>query len=164
MSQSSSIGERVGGETGPKSFGSVMTVIDLETLRSFCFIPDEFRLVLATSGERVHVPPVGCIGVYEEAVKAGLRFFLHPFVKRVMERFFLSLAQVAPNSWHYIVRFVCLCRMLSRPPTLGLFWTCFSLKRHPHGGGWWYFSPRSQRRIVLGVPSFIMDGRSSFSL
>ena len=69
-----------------------MTVVDLETLRSFCFIPDEFRLILASSEDRIHVPSMGCIGVYEEGVKVGLCFFLHLFVKRVMERFSLSLA------------------------------------------------------------------------
>ena len=98
MSQSLSMGERVGEEVGPKSFRSVMTVTDLETLRSFCFILGEFRLILASSDDRIHVPPVDCVRVYEEAMKAGLCFLLHPFVKRVMERFSLSLVQVVPNS------------------------------------------------------------------
>ena len=98
MSQSSSARERVGGEIGPKSFRSVMTAADLETVRGFCFIPSEFRLVLPTPEGRVHVPPMGCVGVYEEVVKAGLRFSLHLFMKRVIDRFFLSLAQVALNS------------------------------------------------------------------
>ena len=55
-------------------------------------------MTLASSDDRIHVPSAGSVGVYEEAVKAGLRFSLHPFVKRVMERFSFSLAQVAPNS------------------------------------------------------------------
>ena len=92
MSQSSSVGKRVERETSPESFRSIMTAADLETLQDFYFILGEFWLVLTTSGKRVHVSPVGYIRVYEEAVKAGLHFFLHPFVKRVMERFFLSLA------------------------------------------------------------------------
>ena len=98
MSQSLSMEERVGVEVGPESFRSVMTVADLKTLRSFCFILGEFQLILTSSKDRIHVPPAGCVWVYEEAVKAGLRFPLHPFMKRVMERFSLSLAQVAPNS------------------------------------------------------------------
>ena len=91
MSQSSSIGERVGRETGPESFRSVMIVADLETLQSSYFILGEFRLVLTTS-EESSCAPVGYVGVYEEVVKASLRFLLHQFVKRVMERFSLSLA------------------------------------------------------------------------
>ena len=115
------MGQRVGEEVDPKSFRSVMTAVDLEKLRSFRFIPSEFGLVLASSDDRIHVPPAGCIGVYKEAMKASLRFFLHPFVKRVMKRFSLGLAQVVPNSWRYIVGFVCLCGMVSIWPTMGLF-------------------------------------------
>ena len=129
------MGDRVGEEAGPESFRSTMTIADLEKLRSLCFISDEFGLTLASSDDRIHVPPTGSVGVYEEAMKAGLRFLLHPFVKRIMERFSLSLAQEAPNSWRYIMGFVCLCRTISIWPTMGLFRSCFVLKRHPSDGG-----------------------------
>ena len=115
------MGERVGEEVDLESFRSVMTIADLEKLQSICFIPGEFGLTLASSDDRIHVSPTGCVEVYEKAMKVGLHFFLHPFVKRVMERFSLSLAQVASNSWHYIVEFVCLCRMIDIRPTMGLF-------------------------------------------
>ena len=92
------MGERVGEEVSPESFRSVMTIIDLEKLQILCFISDEFGLTLASSDDRIHVSLVGSVGVYEEAVKASLHFPLHLFVKRVMERFSLSLAQVASNS------------------------------------------------------------------
>ena len=98
MFQSSSAGERASMGVGPKSFRSVMTVANLGVLRGFCFMPAEFHIVLAASEERVHAPPVGCVEVYEEAVMVDLHFFLHPFMKRVIDRFSLSLAQVAPNS------------------------------------------------------------------
>ena len=121
MSQSLPMGERVGEEVSPECFESVMTTADLERLRSLCFILGEFGLTLASRDDRIHVLSAGSIRVYEEAMKAGLHFPLHPFVKRVMRRFSLSLAQVALNSWCYIVGFVCLCRMISVQPTMGLF-------------------------------------------
>ena len=86
------MGKRVGEQVGPESFESMMTIADLERLRSLCFIPGEFGLTLVSTDDRIHVPPMGSIGVYEEAMKAGLRFLLHPFVKRVLEIFSLSLA------------------------------------------------------------------------
>ena len=132
-----------------------MTIMDLERLRSLCFILSEFGLSLASTDDRIYVPPAGSIRVYEEAMKAGLHFFLHPFVKSIMERFSLSLAQVASNSWHYIVGFVCLCRMINIWPTMGLFRSCFILKRHPSDRGWWYFLSKSQRKIMFGVSSSI---------
>ena len=149
------MGERVGEEVDPECFESVMTTADLERLQSLCFVPREFGLTLASRDDWIHVPPTDSVGVYEEAMKVGLHFPLHPFVKRVMERFSFSLAQVAPNSWRYIMGFVCLCRMLGVRPTMGLFRSCFVLKRHPSSGGWWYFLSWSQQKIILGVPSSI---------
>ena len=121
MSQSSPMEERVDEEVGLECFESVMTIADLERLRSLCFIPGEFGLTLASIEDRIHVPSAGSIGVYEEAMKADLRFPLHLFIKRVMDRFSLSLAQVASNSWRYIVGFVCLYRMIGIRPTMDLF-------------------------------------------
>ena len=122
MSQGSSTGENVlGAVIGPESLQSVLTVADLDALRGSCFVPREFQLVLAGPQGRVHAPPVGSIGVYKEALKVGLRFPLHPFVGRVMERFELSLAQVMPNLWDYIIGFLSLYSLLGRRPTLGLF-------------------------------------------
>ena len=146
----------MGEEVGPESLEATMTLVDLDGLRSLYYIPGEFGLTLASSSDRVCFPPAGSIRVYEEALKASLHFLLHPFIKRVLERFSLGLAQIAPNSWRYIVRFICLCNLIGVRPTMGLFRSCYVLKRHPHGGGWWYFSPRSQRKVVLGVPSSIL--------
>ena len=92
MSQSSSIEERASIGIGLELFRSVMTIVDLEVLQGFYFIPVEFHMILATSEERDHAPPMGCVGVYEEAVMVGLHFLLHPFEKRVIDRFSLSLA------------------------------------------------------------------------
>ena len=69
-----------------------MTVADLDSLWGSCFILDEFRMVLAGPRERVHDLPTGSVGVYEEALKAGLYFSLHPFVKILIGRFALTLA------------------------------------------------------------------------
>ena len=129
-------------EVDPKSFRLALTIADLDTLRGFCFIPGEFHTVLARPQERVHNPPVGGLGIYEEALKAGLRFPLPPFVVKLVDRFALSLAQIAPNSWRYIVGFLSLCSLHGRRPTISLFRAFFSLKRHPLSGGLWYFSLR----------------------
>ena len=131
----------MGEEVGPESLESIMTLADLEGLRSLYYIPGEFGLILASSSDRVCFPPTSSIGVYEEALKTGLRFLLHLFIKRVLERFSLGLAQIVPNSWCHIVGFICLCNLIDVRPTMGLFWSCYVLKRHPSGRGWCYFSP-----------------------
>ena len=122
MFQGSSAGENVSStEIGPESFRSVMTVADLDTLGGSCFIPGEFHMVLARPQERVHNLPIGGLGIYEEALKAGLCFFLHPFVVKLIDRFALSLAQIASNSWCYIIGFLSLCNLHGQRPTLSLF-------------------------------------------
>ena len=56
--QCSSIAENVpDAEIGPESFGSIMTTIDVRAIRSSCFIPSEFLVVLSRLRERVHNPP-----------------------------------------------------------------------------------------------------------
>ena len=97
-------------------------------------------MILVSSSDRVCFSPVGSVEVYEEALKAGLRFPLHPFIKRVLERFLLGLAQIAPNSWCHIMGLLCLCGLVGVQRTIGLFRSCYVLKRHPSGRGWWYFS------------------------
>ena len=111
----------MGEEVGLESFESAMTLANLEGLRSLCFIPREFGLTLASTNDRIYFSPMGSVGVYEEAMKASLRFLLHPFIKKVLGRFCLCLAQIAPNSWRYIVGFVCLCGLIGIQPTIGLF-------------------------------------------
>ena len=78
-------------------------------------------MVLMGPQGRVHALPTDSIGVYEVALKASLRFSLHPFMERLLERFELSLAQVTPNSWRYIIGFLSLCSLLGRCPILSLF-------------------------------------------
>ena len=68
-------------------------------------------MVLTGPEERVHNPPTGGVRVYEEALKAGLHFSLHPFIGKVLSKFSLSMGQVAPNSWRYIIGFLSLCSL-----------------------------------------------------
>ena len=164
MSPCFSVRERADVGIGLESFRSVMNAADLGVLRGSFFILAEFCMVLAASEERVYAPLTGCVGVYEEAMMADLRFSLHPFVVKLLDRYVLSLAQIVPNSWRYIVGFLSLYSLHGRRPTISLFQACFSLKKHPRGRSWWYFSQRSNRKLVLGVPSSIHGWKKCFFL
>ena len=85
-------------EISLESFRSIMTTTDLDVLRDSCFVSDEFHMVLARPQKRVHNPPTGGLGIYEEALRANLHFFLHPFVVKLLSRYALSSAQLVPNS------------------------------------------------------------------
>ena len=62
----------MGEEVGPESFESIMTLADLEGLRSLYFIPGEFGLTLASTNDRICFFSAGSVGVYEEALKAEI--------------------------------------------------------------------------------------------
>ena len=83
--------------SGPKAFGSDLTVDDLGMVQGFYFIPAKFDVELARPEERVHRPPLGRLGIYEETLKVGLRFPLHPFITKLMKDFALNPSQIAPN-------------------------------------------------------------------
>ena len=115
-------------ESGPEGFESVLTRDDLRMLQRFYFILVEFEIKLADPGERVDCPPSGYLGVYKEALKVGLQFPLHLFVVRLLNVFLLSSAQIAPNSWCFVIEFLSLCFLQGVEPTISLFRSCYLLK------------------------------------
>ena len=84
--------------SGLESFRLVLTRDDLEMFRRYYFIPVDFEIKLFDLGGRVDRPPVGCLGVYEEALKADLHFSLHSFVVQLMNVYHLLPAQIMSNS------------------------------------------------------------------
>ena len=63
-------GEFIG--SGLESFESVLTWDNLGMLQGFYFIVTEFEIELAGPRKRVDYPPLGYLGVYEDALKASL--------------------------------------------------------------------------------------------
>ena len=118
-------------EIDPDRYRSVLTMEDLRMIRGYCFIPSQFDLELARSIDRVHCPPSGRLGIYEESSKASLRFLFHPFVIKLMREYNLCPTKIAPNSWHVIIGFLSLCLLHKHNPTMCLFRACYSLKIHP---------------------------------
>ncbi len=75
----------------------------------------------AKLGDRVTNPPVGRIGVYLEALWAGLRFPFHGFVNELLTEYQLVPAQLAPNAWRTIVGFLSLCLAFGIPTSVNVF-------------------------------------------
>ncbi len=59
--------------------------------------------------------------VYEEQLKAKLRFPLDEFFKDVLKFHHISVAQVHPNLWRILVAFRGLCRAKRLDPTAKVF-------------------------------------------
>lgn len=66
--------------SGSENISPVMTLEDLSRVRIMYGKPPKFNLVLPRVDDRVNTPPPGRIGMYEEALRTGLRFPVHPLV------------------------------------------------------------------------------------
>ncbi|RWW64985.1 hypothetical protein BHE74_00027765 [Ensete ventricosum] len=88
-----------------------------------------------------------CISV--DALEVDLRFPLHPLIEECIRWWRISLSQVAPNSWHYLVVFLGECRGAGIIPTRDLFMVCFRLCKSQ---GDYYLTARVGFR-VSGAPS-----------
>ncbi len=127
------------------------------------FFPQRgFHLEPAGLGDRVTNPPVGRIGVYREALWAGLRFPLHGFLNELLTEYQLVPAQLAPNAWRTIVGFLSLCLLHGIPTSVNVFRRLFMLKSNPGDGEWLYVALRSGRPLFHGAPSSIHDWKKKF--
>ena len=134
-------------EIGPDKYRSILTADDLGRIRSYCFIPSQFDIELPSPVDRVHYPPVGRLGIYEDSLKTSLQFPFHPVVIKLMTRYNICPAPIASNSWRIIIGFLSLCLLHKRNPIVDLFKACSSLKGHP-GKDWWYFFSRKNLQFL----------------
>ena len=114
-------------------------------------------------GIRIWVPDVltfyaasvpGMVCFFEVAFDNGLRFPLHPFMKRVLQHFNICPSQLAPNGWGILVGLLASFRDKGLGiPSLALFLHLF--RPNETTEGFLYFSRRS------GAPAVISDLPSS---
>ena len=100
----------------------------------------------------VPVPKMVCF--FEVAFENGLRFPLHPFIKRVLQHFNVYPSQLSPNCWGILVSLLVFFRDKGLGvPSIALFLDLFSVKEAAEG--FLYFSRRT------GAPLVISDAPSS---
>ena len=78
----------------------------------------------------VQVPKMMCF--FEVAFDNGLRFPLHPFIKRVLQHFNHCPSQLAPNLWGILVGLLVFFRDKGLGvPNIALFLDLFNVKEAP---------------------------------
>ena len=99
---------------------------------------------------------------FEVAFGNGLRFPLHPFMKRVLQHFNICPSQLAPNSWGILVGLLASFRDKGLSiPSLALFLHLF--RPNETTEGFLYFSRRSRAPAVIFLLR-IGHGRDAISL
>ena len=103
----------------------------------------------------VQVPKMVCF--FEVAFDNGLRFPLHPFIKRVLQHFNVCPSQLSPNFWGILIGLLVFFRDKGfGVPSIALFLDLFSAKEASQG--FLYLSKR------VGAPLIISDLPSSHRL
>ena len=96
----------------------------------------------------VQVPKMVCF--FEVAFDNGLRFPLHPFIKRVLQHFNVCPSQLSPNLWGILIGLLVFFRDKGfGVPSIALFLDLFSVKEASQG--FLYLSKRA------GAPLIILD-------
>ena len=99
----------------------------------------------------VQVPKMVCF--FEVAFENGLRFPLHPFIKRVLQHFNVCPSQLSPNFWGVLVRLLVVFRDKGLGvPSIALLLDFFSVNEASEG--FLYISKRSSAKLIISnLPS-----------
>ena len=82
-------------------FGSTIKEVHFKTIRAIYQIPDHIPICLPYKSEKCYYDRVGDLGVYEQALKAGLRFPLNRLKRELLHHLGLSISQISPNAWRF---------------------------------------------------------------
>ena len=99
----------------------------------------------------VQVPKMVCF--FEVAFENGLRFPLHPFIKRVLQHFNVCPSQLSPNFWGVLVGLLVVFRDKGLGvPSISILLDFFSVKEVVEG--FLYISKRSSAKLIISdLPS-----------
>ena len=91
---------------------------------------------------------------FEVVFENGLRFPLHPFIKRVMQHFNVCPSQLSPNFWGILVGLLVVFKDRGLGvPSIALFLDFFSVKEAAEG--FLYISKCSNAKLIISdLPSF----------
>ena len=98
----------------------------------------------------VQVPKIVCF--FEVAFENGLRFLLHPFIKRVLQHFNVCPSQLSPNFWGVLVGLLVVFRDRGLGvPNIALLLDFFSVKEAVEG--FFLYLKALQRQVGYFGPS-----------
>ena len=139
---------------------SHLTREDVKSWEERYLLKEEIHLPMGAG--RGCCPPEGYQCVYQDALVAGLRLPLHPFIIAVMNFFQLGLGQIVPNSWRLLVGFLVLSLRLGITPTVDLFNLFFQIASHPGKNSWYYVRGREGKSLVSNPVTSIRHWKEKF--
>ena len=127
-------------------FISTIKESHFKTIREKYQIPVHIPLRLPYKSEKCYYEGVKGIGIYEQMLKAGLRFPLSALHRHLLQYLGLAITQIAPNAWRVFFGTEVLYGAMSkgaRRLTVKRFFHCYRLTENVKSKGMYSFMPRS---------------------
>ena len=85
------------------NFTSTIKEAHFKTLREIYQIPDYIPIRLPYKSEKCYYNGMDDVGVYEQVLKAGLRFPLNSLKRELLKHLGLSVSQISPTAWRVFI-------------------------------------------------------------
>ena len=131
---------------------NVMTQDDLDKLKEKYSFPPRVQTRIPGKGETILSTRPSEVDFYEATFPTGLRFPIHPIIRRIVNHYKICPAQLSPNAWQCIVCIWVIWRYYKRRMSCDEFRCLYSLSPLPNSG-WFYFKARPGRNLIKGSPS-----------
>ncbi|GFS43722.1 hypothetical protein Acr_00g0086540 [Actinidia rufa] len=129
--------------SSPTTKLNIMTQGDLNHLWETYSFPLGVWIRIPKNGKTVLSASYGEVVFYEAAFPVGLRFPMHPTIKRILNFYDICLAQLSPNAWRSILSVLVIWPFYRRHLSLNKFRCLYALFKGPGSkSGWLYFKAR----------------------
>ena len=137
-----------------------------KTLRDNYQIPDHIPIRLPYKSEKCYYEGVDGVGIYEQMLKAGLRFPLSSLHRELLVYLGLSVNQISPNAWRVFIAMEILYGAWSdgaRRLTVREFLHCYRPDEIDKSRGIYSFVPRSSLlKVIFETPDSNRDWKSRY--
>ena len=148
------------------NFRSTIKEVHFKTIRAIYQIPDHIPIRLPYQAEKCYYDGVDDLGVYEQALKAGLRFPLNRLKRELLQHLGLSVSQISPNAWRVFIAMEVLYGAMSngsRSLTVREFLHCYRPDEIDKSRGMYSFVPRkSVLKVIYETPDSNRDWKSRY--
>ena len=148
------------------NFVSTIKENHFKTLKDNFQIPDNIPIRLPYKLEKCYYDGVGGVGVYEQMLKAGLRFPLSSLHREFLKCLGLSVNQVSPNAWRVFIEMEVLYGAMTngaRRLTVREFLHYYYPDEIDKSRGMYSFIPRSPLlKVIYETPDSNRDWKSHY--
>ena len=148
------------------SFTSTIKEAHFKTLKANYQIPEYIPIRLPYKSEKCYYEGVEGVGVYEQVLKAGLRFPLNSLHHELLKYLGLSISQISPNAWRVCIVMEVLYEAMSndaRSLTVREFLHCYRPDEIDKSKGMYSFVLRkSVLKVIYETPDSNRDWKSRY--